>query len=63
MYFFSQTISYLSCIVADYIMPKGVNEIEVPRRMQKKVIGELCEFLKMGTVSHLEGNAQSRQIF
>jgi len=45
----------LFCIVAEYIMPKGINEIEVPRSMQKKVIGELCEYLKMGTVSHLEG--------
>jgi len=45
----------LFCIVADYIMPKGINEIEVPKSMRKKVIGELCEFLEMGTVSHLEG--------
>jgi len=45
----------LFSIVAEYIMPKGINEIEVPRRMRKKVIGELCEYLEMGTVSHLEG--------
>jgi len=45
----------LFCIVAEYIMPKGINEIKVPRSMQKKVIGELCEYLEMGTVSHLEG--------
>jgi len=45
----------LFCIVAEYIMPKGINEIKVPRSMQKKVSGELCEYLEIGTVSHLEG--------
>jgi len=45
----------LFCIVAEYIMPKGIKEIEVPRRMRKEVIEELCEYLKMGTVEHLEG--------
>jgi len=45
----------LFCIVAEYIMPKGIKEIDVPRNMQKKVIGELCEYLQMGTVEHLEG--------
>jgi len=45
----------LFCIVAEYIMPKGIKEIEVPGSMQKKIIGELCEYLNMGTVRHLEG--------
>jgi len=45
----------LFCIVAEYIMPKGIKEIHIPGSMQKKVIGELCEYLNMGTVSHLEG--------
>jgi len=45
----------LFCIVAEYIMPKGIKEIEVPRSIQKKIIGEVCEYLNMGTVKHLEG--------
>jgi len=45
----------LFCIVAEYIMPKGIREIEVPRSIQKKIIGDLCEYLNMGTVRHLEG--------
>jgi len=45
----------LFCIMAEYIMPKGIKEINVPRNMQKKVIGELCEYLQMGTVRHLKG--------
>jgi len=45
----------LFCIVAEYIMPMGIKEIDVPGTMQKKVIGEICEYLEMGTVSHLEG--------
>jgi len=45
----------LFCIVAEYIMPKGIKEIHVPGNMQKKIIGEICEYLEMGTVSHLEG--------
>merc|ERR1719187_936646 len=35
----------LFCIVADYIMPKGLREIDLPRNMQKKVIKEVCEYL------------------
>jgi len=45
----------LFLIVAEYIMPKGTKEIDVQKNMQKKVIGEMCEHLDMGTVSHLEG--------
>jgi len=45
----------LFCIVAEYIMPNGIKEITVPRGMQKKVIEQLCEYLEMGTVKHLEG--------
>jgi len=45
----------LFCIVAEYIMPKGIKEIEVPRSIRKKLIGEVCEYLNMGTVRHLEG--------
>jgi len=45
----------LFCIVAEYIIPKGIKEIHIPGNMQKKVIGEICEYLEMGTVSHLEG--------
>jgi len=45
----------LFCIVAEYIMPMGIKEVDVPGNMRKKVIGELCEYLQMGTVSHLEG--------
>jgi len=45
----------LFCIVADYIMPKGIKEIDLPGSKQKKVIGETCDYLEMGTVSHLEG--------
>jgi len=45
----------LFSIMAEYIMPKGIKEIDVPRNMHKKVIGELCEYLQMGTVEHLEG--------
>jgi len=33
----------LFCIMAEYIMPKGTKEIYVPRNMQTKLIGELCE--------------------
>jgi len=53
----------LFCIVAEYIMPKGIKEIEVPRGMQKKVIVELCEYLKMGTVRHLEGMPDLARFF
>jgi len=53
----------LFSIVAEYIMPKGIKQIEVPRRMQKKVIGELCEYLMMGTVSHLEGMPSLARFF
>jgi len=42
-------------IVADYIMPKGTKEIDLPGNMQKKVLKEVCEYLEMGTVGHLEG--------
>jgi len=45
----------LFCIVAEYIMPMGIKEVDAPENMQKKVIGEICEHLKMGTASHLEG--------
>jgi len=45
----------LFCIVAEYIMPKGIKEIEIPENMRKKIIREICEHLEMGTVSHLEG--------
>jgi len=53
----------LFSIVAAYIMPKGINEIEVPRCMQKKVFAELCEYLEMGTVSHLEGMPNLARFF
>jgi len=53
----------LFCIVAEYIMPKGIKEIEVPRTMQKKVIEELCEYLEMGTVEHLEGTPSLGRFF
>jgi len=45
----------LFCIVAEYIMPKGIKEIQVPKLMQHKVLEELCEHLEMGTIKHLEG--------
>jgi len=45
----------LFCIMAEYIMPKGIKEIEMPKAMQEKAIKELCEYLDMGTVTHLEG--------
>jgi len=48
-------VHMLFCIVAEYIIPKGIKEIDTPGNMQKKVIGEICEYLEMGTVSHLEG--------
>jgi len=45
----------LFCIMAEYIMPKGIKEIQMPKEMQDKAIVELCEYLDVGTVSHLEG--------
>jgi len=45
----------LFCIMAEYIMPKGIREIQMPKRMQKMAIKELCEYLDMGTVKDLEG--------
>jgi len=51
----------LFCIVAEYIMPMGIKEVDAPENMHMKVIGEICEHLKMGTVSHLEGYKQLRK--
>jgi len=53
----------LFCIMAEYIMPKGIKEIEMPHGMQKKAIEELCEYLDMGTVSHLEGMPSLSRFF
>jgi len=45
----------LFSITADYIMPHGIREINIPKEMRKEIIAIVCEHLHMGTVSHLVG--------
>merc|ERR1719376_549510 len=42
-------------ITADYVMLKGKRAIDIPKKMQSTIIGKICEYLQMGTVSHLVG--------
>jgi len=53
----------LFCIMAEYIMPKGIKEIKMPKEMQEKAIEELCQYLDMGTVRHLEGMPSLSRFF
>jgi len=45
----------LFSITADYIMPNGLREINIPKEMRKEILTTVCEHLHMGTVSHLVG--------
>jgi len=45
----------LFSITADYIMPNGIMEINIPKEMRKEIITVVCEHLHMGSVSHLVG--------
>jgi len=45
----------LFSITADYVMLQGMRAINFPTYMQKELIAIVCEYLQMGTVSHLVG--------